>query len=56
MFRKLILAAFLSAPIQAQIYADLTVSSGGAPLGTFRIKHFTGNAENPPKYPRVTTV
>ncbi|QTN33076.1 peptidylprolyl isomerase [Akkermansiaceae bacterium] len=37
MLRVTLLAAFLAAPVQAQIYADFTVSSGGNPLGTFRV-------------------
>jgi peptidyl-prolyl cis-trans isomerase A (cyclophilin A) len=37
MFRTLLIIAFLIAPLQAQVYADFTVSSGGASLGTFRV-------------------
>jgi len=37
MFRIPIIIAFLIAPLQAQIYADFTVSEGGTPLGTFRV-------------------
>jgi peptidyl-prolyl cis-trans isomerase A (cyclophilin A) len=37
MFRVLLIAASLIAPLHAQIYADFTVSSGGNPLGTFRV-------------------
>lgn len=37
MFRIVLIAAILAAPLQAQIYADFTVSSGGTSLGTFRV-------------------
>lgn len=37
MFRSALILAIAIAPLQAQIYADFTVSKGGAPLGTFRV-------------------
>jgi len=33
-----VFALFLTGSVQAQIYADFTVSHGGSPLGTFRVR------------------